>query len=716
MNDPLKGRQMFARGLLALALAQKGFRIFPLIPGQKLPAIKGWPEVATSDAAVIRGWWSDRDYNIGIACGRAKGAGDNILRLVVIDYDCKQGKLGDKIRREHLLLGLLDTMVVKTPNGWHYYFLCAVHVPNSVSRIAEHVDVRGHHGYVVGPGSELGAGGGRYEYAERRVPVLLPQELLELAVKPGEIELRDNVVRVDFEMTAENRVRARERARAWLVNAAPEAIEGQGGDTQTVDNAKYVHDLGVDEEGCFELMSQHWNTEKARPSWELDDGTNYCLRAKVRNAYKSAKYPFGHKNPDIEFGPVVAVTKEISSAPQDEGESVDEDEEEPIATAPPLPLPPKPKRNWHGFLDMSDWDRQDIPGRRWAIMDTVPRPCVGLFTGEGGGGKSIIELMKNVCHVMGLEWFGLRPVQGPILYMGTEDDDNEVQIRLMLIARHYGVKFTDLIAKGLYVWPLTDKGDPLLVEVNSKTGAIETTKLYDLVKEFCGDVKPVNVSVDMLTQMFGGNENVRVEVGAFTRHMRVLSKIADGSVTVLAHPSQKGSESGTGYSGSTAWHGTVRFRHYLEPVRVKPDRDGVDEDSPDSGLRKLRFLKNQYGPRGTTLVLKWSNGLFLPVAGPTEADQLARETWADDLFMNLLARFAGQGRDLSAKPRSPNFGPKILAREPEAQEQKIQPEELEEAMGRLFRADRIKNETYGKNSNKHERIVAVKSTAYKVTD
>jgi RecA-family ATPase len=689
MNDPAAGRQLFARGLLALALAQKGFRIFPLIPGQKLPAIKGWPDVATSDAAVIRGWWSERDYNIGIACGRAKGAGETILRLVVLDYDCKKGKNGDKTRLEHLGLRLLDTMAVKTPNGWHYYFLCAVHVPNSVSRIAEHVDVRGHHGYVVGPGSEL-EGGGKYEYAERRLPVMIPQELLELAVKPGEIELRDNVVRIDFEMTAENKVRANERARAWLVNAAPEAIEGQGGDKQTLANAMFIRDMGVDEDTCFELMSQHWNTEKARPSWELDDDTNKCLRAKVRNAYKSAKYPFGNKNPDVEFEPVVAVTKTISQGPEPEPEPEPEKEQ---------PVPPK--RNWHAPLDMSGWDDAAIPEQQWTILNVVPRPCMGIFSGEGGIGKSILELMKNVCHTAGLDWLGMTPVQGPTLYMGTEDGKLVIQRRLMLIARHYGVKFTDLIAKGFHVWPLADASDPILVEMNPKTNRIETTKAYDILKEFCGDVKPVNVSVDTLSQMFAGNENARVEVSGFSRHMRVLSELSNGSITALLHPSQQGTNTGTGTSGSTAWHGIARFRHYLVPVRAK----GEDEDVPDNGLRHLRFMKNQYGPRGTTLTLKWNGaGLYLPVAGPTEADQLAREVWVNDLFMDLLVRLAAQGRNVSDSSKAPNYAPKVFARETEAVTQTVQKEEFEEAMVRLFREDKILKKDYGRPSRPNFRI------------
>jgi hypothetical protein len=50
-----------------------------------------------------------------------------------------------------------------------------------------------------------------------------------------------------------------------------------------------------------------------------------------------------------------------------------------------------------------------------------------LFSGEGGTGKSIIEL----------------------LYLGAEDDRDVIHIRLAGIAKHYGVTFKELCEGGL---------------------------------------------------------------------------------------------------------------------------------------------------------------------------------------------------------------------------------------------------------------------------
>src|SRR5215469_5303700 len=53
------------------------------------------------------------------------------------------------------------------------------------------------------------------------------------------------------------------------------------------------------------------------------------------------------------------------------------------------------------WIDMSNWDHEPIPERQWVIRDRVPINQARLFSGEGAAGKSIIELTKDVAHVMG---------------------------------------------------------------------------------------------------------------------------------------------------------------------------------------------------------------------------------------------------------------------------------------------------------------------------
>jgi RecA-family ATPase len=143
---------------------------------------------------------------------------------------------------------------------------------------------------------------------------------------------------------------------------------------------------------------------------------------------------------------------------------------------------PKPTFPW---LDMSAWDSQPVPERKWAIKDRVPLNQAGLFSGEGGTGKSIIELMKNVAHAAGKDWLGSLPEPGPAFYVGAEDEEDEIHIRLAAITGHYGVSFAELQG-WLYVRCLLGE-DATLCALSNKSGKVEPTKLYHELYAPCWD-------------------------------------------------------------------------------------------------------------------------------------------------------------------------------------------------------------------------------------
>jgi RecA-family ATPase len=348
------------------------------------------------------------------------------------------------------------------------------------------------------------------------------------------------------------------------------------------------------------------------------------------------------------------------------------------------------------WLDMSSWDHKPVPERKWAIRDRVPLKQAGLFSGEGGTGKSIIELMKNVAHVAGKDWLGSMPEPGAAFYIGAEDDKDEIHVRLAAIAKHYGVTFKQLTDCGLRVLPLLGQ-DATLCAV-TKGGKVETTGLYNQLLKAAGELKPKNISIDTLSRAFAGNEIDRVQVYAFAMHMQALAMKAEGSVTVLSHPSLAGIQSGSGISGSTAWHGAFRFRQYLKGVKAEQG------EQPESDLRELEFKKNQYGPLGESVVLRYQRGLFLPEAGSSNLDKVARETKVDDLFLNLVRRFTSQGRNVGDKPTSPNYAPSAFAKESEAKKHNYRKVDLDAAMRRLFDANKIHVETYGRPSRQASRL------------
>jgi RecA-family ATPase len=184
--------------------------------------------------------------------------------------------------------------------------------------------------------------------------------------------------------------------------------------------------------------------------------------------------------------------------------------------------------------------------------------------------------------------------------------------------------------------------------------------------------------------------------GGTSKHTRSNCSARLGSVTVLSHPSLAGIASGSGISGSTAWHGAFRFRQYLKGL--KPS----DGEQPDSDLRELEFKKNQYGPTGETIVLRYQRGLFLPEGGLSSLDKLAREQKVQDTFMALLARYTREGRNLSDKKTSHTYAPANFCKEKEAAG--IRKEEFSKAMRELFAAEKIHVEEYGRPSRPMSRL------------
>ena len=349
------------------------------------------------------------------------------------------------------------------------------------------------------------------------------------------------------------------------------------------------------------------------------------------------------------------------------------------------------------WLNMSSWDREPVPERKWAIRDRVPLNQAGLFSGEGGTGKSIIELTKNVAHVAGRDWCGSLPEPGPAFYIGAEDEEDELWRRLAAIAEHYKVTFSELIDGGLKVLCLLGQ-DATLCAPTGKSGKVEVTALYHQLYEAAGDIKPKNISIDTLSRAFAGNEIDRVQVYAFANHMQALAMAAGGSVTVLSHPSLAGINSGSGISGSTAWHGAFRFRQYLKGVKAETG------EQPDTDIRQLEFKKNQYGPMSEPVVLRYQRGLFLPEAGMSSLDRAARGQAAEETFLALLARYEREGRNVNDRPTANGYAPAAFSKEKEAKAAGLRRSDLDDAMRRLFEAGKIHVEHYGPPSRRHWRL------------
>jgi RecA-family ATPase len=246
---------------------------------------------------------------------------------------------------------------------------------------------------------------------------------------------------------------------------------------------------------------------------------------------------------------------------------------------------PEPKPELFPWINMSNWDSEPTPKRDWTVQDRIPARQVTLLSGEGAVGKSIVELHLCAAHTLARDWLGTMPAPGGSFYIGAEDDEKELHIRLSPILAHYRAKYSDLVAGGFRMISLC--GDDAILGAPNRNGVIEPTKLYQQIYEQAGDLKPKHIGIDTSADVYAGSEIDRAQVRQFIGLLRRIAIVADGSVVLLSHPSLTGIASGTGLSGSTAWHNSVRSRMYM--TSPKPE----EGEQPDTDLRELVFKKKQ---------------------------------------------------------------------------------------------------------------------------
>ena len=177
----------------ALDLAERGYHLFPLVPGGKSPAVTGnWLNAATRDPRVLRRWFERANSNIAVACEPSG--------IFAIDLDAAAPGADGPAHGIEVLRDLADgrdltrTLTVATPSGGtHLYYRQPADgspLRNSVRRLGPLIDTRGVGGYLVAPGSQIN--GAAYRITDD-VPVAhLPDWITSLLrpPEPGNGQLR----------------------------------------------------------------------------------------------------------------------------------------------------------------------------------------------------------------------------------------------------------------------------------------------------------------------------------------------------------------------------------------------------------------------------------------------------------------------------------------------------------------------------------------------
>jgi RecA-family ATPase len=346
------------------------------------------------------------------------------------------------------------------------------------------------------------------------------------------------------------------------------------------------------------------------------------------------------------------------------------------------------------------WAGKPAPEQEFTVPDRIPAEQVFLLSGEGGGGKSEMAEHLDAAHVLGREWMGVVPRQGPAVHIECEDAMSVLHRRLAVVSSHYGVPI-EIFDDDLHLFSLVEH-DSILATV-SKNGVIEPTAVYRWLYEMAGDIKPVQISIASVANIFAGSEIDRIQVQQFIKLLNRIPALTKGSLVLVSQPSLTGiastNVSHEGLSGTTQWHNAVRGRAVVKHIRPK---DG-DNSIIDTGLRTITFHKNQYGPPVAGITVCWTNGMFLPVAGSTTIAGAERAAAVEGMALALLARFNAQNRQLSIVPNPNNYAAKEFAETPEAEAAGFTTKDFRAALDRLLGRDEIENAKDPSSKGKRER-------------
>ena len=300
---------------------------------------------------------------------------------------------------------------------------------------------------------------------------------------------------------------------------------------------------------------------------------------------------------------------------------------------------------WPAGLDLEAMALQEPEKPRFIMPDWLPAGYATLLAGHGGAGKSGIALQLAVCIAAGVPFVGMEVERRKVLYLSCEDRADVLHWRLTRICAHLGLDLAKL-AGWLEIVDLVGH-DSVLWERDPKSG-YTITPAFQRLDERMQECQADLLIVDGISDTYGGNENSRSEVKRFINGLVALILAKTGAVLLVGHiakptaASQRGAGSGQraeGYSGSTAWHNSVRARWYL-----RPEGGDSEEGAELSGDLILELQKSNLGRADQMIRFAWDDAAHLFVgrvdAGPSRFDRAHQDRTEQEGILRAFERCA----------------------------------------------------------------------------
>ncbi len=219
-------------------------------------------------------------------------------------------------------------------------------------------------------------------------------------------------------------------------------------------------------------------------------------------------------------------------------------------------------------VNVSDLFESDDPPQDWILQGWVARRVVNGLGGHGGSGKTLLALELAACVAVGRDFHGIETTQCRVIYVSLEDPPHMCRMRLRNICRARNIDPAALAENFLLV---DGTENPTLFECDGRGIAAGTTPTYDSLVCRIRSYQPGFILIDNASDAFGADENKRAHVRQFITALRKAA--GDAGLLLQTHVSAaRLKDSRESYSGSTAWHNSMRSRMAIIRSEDYPDQ------------------------------------------------------------------------------------------------------------------------------------------------
>lgn len=385
---------------------------------------------------------------------------------------------------------------------------------------------------------------GKYVITNAIAPAPSPEWIVLACGKPKERKASDNETPVEVDGG-----HAARRAVDYLLNHAPLAVEGAGGDHTTFTVAAKLKDFGVGEPFASIMLLAHWN-DRCSPPWDPEE-----LTIKVENAYHYGIERQGSGSPEADF------TKVDPNKGLNKGLNTD--------------LFPEPPKRPPFVIEATKFpDPSKIPKRRWLLGHHLIISKVSVTIAPPGAGKSTYSLGMGLAVITGDQNItGLKVHErGNVLIINNEDDQDEMDRRLAGSMIHHQIRKQDLEGK-LFIYSGIIR--PFII---AKRTVDRVVKPVDKDALLCQirDHKIKVVIVDPFIETHQVDENNNEEINQVGRMYREIAVEADCSVLIIHHTRKQPQGTSDGHvgnmesgRGASSLAGVARVMNTLYAMSIK---------------------------------------------------------------------------------------------------------------------------------------------------